>query len=79
VFEDSTNHFQDNKQLFVVEVDSSTAAHSKQVRACSTHEQLLPPLQHQLQQDPNDLDHANYRHDHHSFHERLQMSQTPKE
>ena len=78
MFEDSTNHFQDNKPLFVVEVDSSTAAHSKQVRACNTHEQLLPPLQRQLQQAPNYLDHANCRHDPHSIHGRLQMSQTPK-
>jgi hypothetical protein len=79
VFEGNTGHFQDNKPLFVVELDSNTAAHSKQVRACNTREQLLPPLQHQLQQVPNCFVHANDYRDHPSTHERLQMKLAQKE
>jgi hypothetical protein len=72
----NTGHFLGNKLLFGVEVDSNTAAHSKQARVCNTHEQMLPLLQHQLQQAPNWIDHANYHRGHPSIHERLQMKLT---
>jgi hypothetical protein len=78
VFEGNTGHFQDNKLLFVAELDSNTAGHSKQVPACNTHEQLLPPLQHQLQQAPNCFEHASDCRDHPSTHERLQMKLAQK-
>ncbi len=74
----NTGHFQGNKLLFVAEVDSNTAAHSKQVRACNMHEQLLPLLQHQLQQAPNCFDPANYHRGLPSIHEHLQMKLTQK-